>query len=96
VLFDLKTQGSPSSSCYDTRPQLGGYLSLAAEHGLTFDGAATLWARPGRMQVKTYDVGECLEAWESVLANYRQVQTRQERARAAGVAVCGSVDPFSL
>jgi hypothetical protein len=96
VLFDLKTQGSPTSSCYDTRPQLGGYLTLAAEHGLTFDGAATLWARPGRMQVRTYDVGECLEAWEAALVNYRQVQARQERARAAGVTVCASVDPFAL
>lgn len=96
ILFDLKTQGSPGSSCYDTRPQLGGYLTLAAEHGITFDGAATLWARPGRMQVKVHDVPECLDAWAAALKAYREVQGRQDRARAAGIVVSASVDPFAL
>jgi hypothetical protein len=96
ILFDLKTQGRADAGAYDTRPQLGGYLTLAAEHGITFDGAATLWARPGRTQVKDYGVEECLEAWDKALRSYRGVQVRQERARAAGVAVCASVDPFAL
>lgn len=96
ILFDLKTQGNADSSAYDTRPQLGGYLSLAAEHGITFDGAATLWARPGRTQVKVHEVDECLEAWGKALQAYREVQGKQERARAAGVHVSASVDPFGL
>jgi len=96
ILFDLKTQGSSGSSCYDTRPQLGGYLTLAAEHGIHFDGAATLWARPGRTQVKTYDTSQCLAAWDAALQAYRGVQANQARARAAGAHVSGSLDPFAL
>jgi hypothetical protein len=96
ILFDLKTQGNATSGAYDTRPQLGGYLTLAAEHGIGFDGAATLWARPGRTQVKVHDVPECLDAWAAALKAYREVQGRQDRARAAGIAVSDSIDPFAL
>lgn len=71
TLVDLKTQSSPGSSPYDTRPQLGGYLALAAHHGLVFDRAATLWARPGRCQLVTHSVAECLASWEQALARYR-------------------------
>jgi hypothetical protein len=96
VLFDLKTQARPDAGAYCTRAQLGGYLTLAAEHGITFDGAATIWARPGRARVTTYDVCECAETWEAALASYRGVEGRVARARAAGVLCASGVDPFSL
>ncbi len=96
ILFDLKTQGRPDASCYDTRPQLGGYLTLAAEHGLTFDGAATIWARPGRTKVTTHEVGECLEAWAVAMEAYRGIGAKVERARAAGVVCDSGEDPFAL
>jgi hypothetical protein len=34
--------------------------------------------------------------WRGALAAYGKVQANQERARAAGVIVSGSVDPFRL
>jgi len=95
ILFDLKTQGRHDASAYDTRPQLGGYLTLAAEHGITFDGAATIWSRPGRTQVASHGVDECLTAWNDALAAYRAVERRQERARAAGFCDFAG-DPFAL
>ena len=95
ILFDLKTQGRHDASAYDTRPQLGGYLTLAAEHCITFDGAATIWSRPGRTQVALHGVDECLEAWQAALAAYRAVERRQERARAAGLCDFAG-DPFAL
>jgi hypothetical protein len=95
LLFDLKTQSRTDSSKYDTRPQLGGYLTLATEHGLAFDGAATLWCRPGRTRVVLHDASECVEAWEAALADYRGLEARQERARAAGFCDFAG-DPFSL
>jgi hypothetical protein len=96
ILFDLKTQGRADASCYDTRPQLGGYLTLAAEHGIRFDGAATLWARPGRARVTTYGVDECIEAWGAALASYRAVEAQVARARAAGVLCASGENPFAL
>lgn len=96
ILFDLKTQANAKAGSYCTRAQLGGYLTLAAEHGIAFDGAATLWARPGRASVTTYGVGECVEAWESALAAYRGTQARVARARAAGVLCADGQDPFKL
>jgi hypothetical protein len=95
ILFDLKTQSNPKAGSYDTRPQLGGYLMLAAEHGLVFDGAATLWSRPGRTGVALHDASECLSAWEAALADYRGLEARQERARAAGFCDFAG-DPFAL
>jgi hypothetical protein len=96
ILFDLKTQGRPDAGCYDTRPQLGGYLTLAREHGITFDGAAAIWARPGRARVTTYGVDECTEAWEAALAAYRGTEAQVERARAAGVLCASGENPFAL
>jgi len=94
-LVDLKTQANEKAGAYDTKPQLGGYLTLAAEHGLHFDGAATLWCRPGRTRVALHDASECVDAWKGALADYRALKARQERARAAGF--CGFAgDPFSL
>lgn len=71
TLVDLKTQANAKAGAYDTRPQLGGYLTLAAHHGLIFDSAATLWARPGRCKLATHSVGECLDAWNQAVAHYR-------------------------
>jgi hypothetical protein len=97
ILFDLKTQGGSGSSCYDTRPQLGGYLTLAAEHGIQFDGAVTLWARPGRCRLsRVFTVDECISEWRGALAAYDKAKANQVRALAAGVAVSGSIDPFAL
>jgi hypothetical protein len=96
ILFDLKTQGRADSGAYCTRAQLGGYITLAAEHGIHFDGAATLWARPGRARVTVYGAAECREAWQAALASYRAVEGRVARARAAGVLCASGVDPFSL
>jgi hypothetical protein len=95
ILFDLKTQANEKAGAYDTKPQLGGYLTLAAEHGLTFDGAATLWARPGRTRVALHGASECVEAWKGALADYRALGARQERARSAGLCDFAG-DPFSL
>jgi hypothetical protein len=70
---------------------------MEMEHGNTYDGALTLWARPERCRLsRVYTVEECLAEWESALALYGKVQANQERARAAGVVVSGSVDPFRL
>jgi hypothetical protein len=67
------------------------------EHGTTYDGAITLWARPGCCRVsRVYNVAECLAEWRGALHAYRRVQANQERARAAGVIVSGCVDPFRL
>jgi hypothetical protein len=97
ILFDLKTQGSPESGPYDVRPQLGGYLALEAERGITFDGACAIWARPGRTRVSpVYDVEECLAAWNAALTAYRAVEARVARAAAAGVECDPRYDPFSL
>lgn len=71
ILFDLKTQARADAGAYDTRPQLGGYLRMALEHGVTFDGAATLWARPGKTALKTFAASECLDAWDAALGAYR-------------------------
>ncbi len=95
ILFDLKTQGNEKAGAYDTKPQLGGYLTLAAAHGLHFDGAATVWCRPGRTRVALHGASECLEAWKAALADYRGLEARQERARAAGFCDFAG-DPFSL
>ena len=73
ILFDLKTQARRDAGTYDTRAQLGGYLSMALEHGITFDGAATLWARPGKTVLKTFGVDECLDAWAAALGAYRAI-----------------------
>lgn len=96
ILFDLKTQARGDASAYDTRAQLGGYITLAAEHGIRFDGAATLWARPGRARVAVYEAAECKEAWDAALAAYRATEGRVARARAAGVLCEPGQDPFSL
>ena len=96
-LFDLKSQGTAAASPYDTRAQLGGYLEMELEHGNAYDGAFTLWARPGRCRLsRVCTVEECLVEWRGALAAYGKVQANQERARAAGVIVSGSVDPFRL
>ena len=75
TLVDLKTQASPRAAPYDTRPQLGGYLSLAAHHGLVFDAAATLWARPGHCRLSSHGVEECLTAWQQALDAYLTVSS---------------------
>jgi len=97
ILFDLKSQGSPQSSPYDVRPQLGGYLDLEAERGVLYDGACAIWARPGRTRVSpVYDVEECVTAWREALTAYWQVEARVARAAAAGVKCDPRYDPFSL
>jgi hypothetical protein len=63
ILFDLKTQKRSDAGAYCTRAQLGCYLTMAAEQGLHFDGAATIWARPGRTKLQALSTDECLEAW---------------------------------
>lgn len=77
VLVELKTQARLDSASYDTRPQLGGYLTLAAHHGLVFDSAVTLWARPGRTRLITHDVADCLAAWQQAVDRYRAVPQPQ-------------------
>ncbi|MEB3320141.1 MAG: hypothetical protein VKI63_04290 [Cyanobium sp.] len=96
ILFDLKSQGNAKASTYDTRPQLGGYITLAAEHGLHFDGAATIWARPGRCTVKLHERDECLTAWAAAWSSYQQLSAQVARAQAAGVRCDPRFDPFSL
>lgn len=81
-LVELKTQAHADSTPYDTRPQLGGYLALAAHHGLVFDSAVTLWARPGHTRLITHDVPDCLAAWQQAL----------DRFLASG----GAADAFSV
>lgn len=71
ALVELKTQARGDAAPYDTRPQLGGYLTLAAHHGLAFDSAVTLWARPGHTRLITHEVGDCLAAWQEAVARYR-------------------------
>ena len=69
-LVELKTQAQADSTPYDTRPQLGGYLALAAHHGLVFDSAVTIWARPGHTRLITHDVPDCLAAWQLALDRF--------------------------
>ncbi len=70
TLVDLKTQANPKAGAYDTTPQLGGYLTLAAHHGLVFDQAATLWCRPGKTQLTTHAIETCLDAWSLAVHHY--------------------------
>ena len=97
ILFDLKTQQRPDAGTYDTRPQLGGYLTMALDHGIAFDGAATLWCRPGRTRIAPYGVPECLDGWKAAWDSYQALQARRDRAAALGLALSASAaDPFSL
>jgi hypothetical protein len=71
ILFDLKTQARADAGAYCTRAQLGGYLTMALQHGIAFDGAATLWARPGKTVIQSFGVDECLDAWKAAWDAYR-------------------------
>ncbi len=79
ILFDLKTQARADAGAYDTRAQLGGYLWMAAQHGITFDGAATFWARPGKTTPQCFGVDECLEGWAAAWGAYRALSRSGRR-----------------
>lgn len=72
ALLDLKTQSRVTSSCYDTKPQLGGYLAMCNEHypHLLFSRCLTLWARPGQTKLESHDPDECWAAWDGVFRAY--------------------------
>lgn len=70
-LADLKTQSSASGQPYDIRPQLGAGVHMVGDrYKLYFTRCLALWARPGALQVQTYDAQECLDSWWSVLEQY--------------------------
>lgn len=93
TLFDLKTQARADAGAYCTRAQLGGYLTLAAEHGITFDQCATLWSRPGKASLTLYDPAECLEAWSTAWEHWSALQAILGPCRANGWLV-DAADPF--
>ena len=73
VAFDLKSRGQRHSGTYSTAAQLGGYITLAERWGITFDIAATIWARPGRWPtVSLYSIDDCRTAWAKAWAAYQQ------------------------
>ena len=96
TLFDLKSQGRADASAYDTRPQLGGYLTMARKHGIDFDDAATIWCRPGRTKIAPYGLSECLEGWQEAWEVYQAQSAFKARLEAAGVLIPAGADPFGL
>jgi hypothetical protein len=84
ILFDLKTQARPDAGAYCTRAQLGGYLTMAAEHGISFDGAATLWARPGKTVVQSFGVDECRDAWRAAWGDFQGLSRNGRRPLLVG------------
>lgn len=70
TLFDLKTQKRSDAGPYCTKAQLGCYLTMAAEHGITFDRALTVWSRPGKVRLQPHGAQECIEAWEGAWEAY--------------------------
>lgn len=73
VLADLKTLGTPTSSTYDTRAQLGGYMALEATWGNHYDHGQTIWARPGQTTwSRFYSRRECLLAWAATWTRWKQ------------------------
>lgn len=72
VLFDLKSRGQRQSGTYSTAAQLGGYITLSARWGITFDMAATIWARPNRYPtVSLYSISDCIAAWQAAWHTYQ-------------------------
>ena len=73
AIADLKTQGSKSSSAYDTRPQLGAGVEMIGDHyGLLFSRCLTLWSKPGSLTIQTHTADECLQAWLDVCDLYAE------------------------
>ena len=70
-IADLKTQASPSSRPYDTRPQLGAGVEMIGDHyRLLISRCLTLWSRPGSLSIQTHSADECLQAWLNVCEQY--------------------------
>jgi hypothetical protein len=70
TLFDLKTQKRADAGPYCTKAQLGCYIAMAAEQGITFDRALTLWSKPGTVRMQAHGAQECLKAWEAAWEAY--------------------------
>jgi hypothetical protein len=70
TLFDLKTQKRPDAGPYCTKAQLGCYIAMAAEHGITFDRALTVWSKPGKVRLQAHGAQECQKAWEAAWEAY--------------------------
>ena len=53
MLVDLKTQKSADARPYSTDRQMGGYVSMLADHhpNIWIDECRTVWARPGKTTV---------------------------------------------
>lgn len=63
VLADLKTLGSSHAKTRDISPQLGGYLNLAdqcAPHFPDITRCIGIWARPGAVELTTYETQDCI------------------------------------
>jgi hypothetical protein len=43
---------------------------MAAEHGITFDRALTVWSKPGKVRLQAHGAMECLKAWEAAWEAY--------------------------
>ena len=74
TLFDLKTQKRADAGPYCTKAQLGCYIAMAAEQGITFDRALTVWSKPHAVRMQAHGAKECLNAWEAAWEAYSAAQ----------------------
>jgi hypothetical protein len=70
TLFDLKSQKRADAGPYCTKAQLGCYMAMAAEQGISFDRGLTVWSRPGKARLQAHGAKECLKAWEAAWEAY--------------------------
>lgn len=70
TLFDLKSQKRADAGPYCTKAQLGCYMAMAAEQGISFDRGLTVWSRPGKARLQAHTAKECITAWEAAWEAY--------------------------
>ena len=69
-IADLKSLSGQGKK-YDTRPQLGAGIVMAEHHyRLPISRALTIWACPGRCEIKTHTAAECRRRWTQVFDAY--------------------------
>ena len=72
LLGDLKTK-SANGRVGDHRAQLGAYAVMLSAHfpTLWIDRCVVVNSFPGRVELSTYEVDECVSAWEDVYQSFQ-------------------------
>jgi hypothetical protein len=69
-IADLKSL-SERGKTYDTRAQIGAGITMAEQHyGLQVSRGLTIWAAPGRCEIRTHPAAECRRRWLEVFQAY--------------------------